>query len=119
MEVRSLHGHSGRMTTLETAELKIKYGINMKSNDYMFRLDSHTRYTVMHRDITLMTVSGYITNQSVFTVPLLQLCAIRIFFLVHMYAVGNNTYPLNLRRNERVTETYQLMQEALGNSVIK
>jgi len=28
-----------------------------------------------------MTVSGYFTNQSVFTVPLLQLCEIRFFFM--------------------------------------
>jgi len=105
VEVRSLHGHSGRVPTLESAELKIKYGINMKSNDNMFKLDSHTRYTVMHRDITLMTVSGYVTNQ--------------IFFYVNMYSVGNNTCPLNLRGNDRVTVTYRLMQEALGNSVIK
>jgi hypothetical protein len=87
VEVRSLHRHSGRVTTLESAELKIKYGINMKSKDNIFRLDSHTRYTVMHRDITLMTVSGYVTNQSVFTVPL-QLHVIRIFFYVQMYSVG-------------------------------
>jgi hypothetical protein len=56
VEVKSLHGQSGRVTTLESAELKIKYGINMKSNDNMFRLDSHTRYTAMQRDIILMSV---------------------------------------------------------------
>jgi hypothetical protein len=106
VEVRSLHGHLSRVTTLESAELKIKYGINMKSNDNIFRLDSHTRYTVMHRDTNLKTVSGYVTNQSVFTVPLLQLCIIRFFFYVHMYSVGNNTCPLNFRQNDRMTETY-------------
>jgi hypothetical protein len=122
VEVMSLHGHSGKVTTQERAELKIKYGINMKSNDKVFRLDSYTRYTVMHRDITLMTVSRYVTNQSVFAVPLLQLCEIRIFFFlyVHMYSVGNNTCPLNfIRGYDRVTETYRMMQEALGNSIIK
>jgi len=57
----------------------------MKSNGKTFRLDSHTRYTVMYRDITLMTVSGYVTNQSVFTVPLPQLCEIRFFLRAHVF----------------------------------
>jgi len=74
---------------------------------------------IMYRDITLMTVSGYVTNQSVFTVPLHQLREIRFFFYVYMYFVGNNTCPLNLRENDTTTETYRLMQKALGNSVIK
>jgi hypothetical protein len=119
VEVRSLHGHSGRVTTLESAELKIKYGINVKSKDNIFRLDSHTRYTVMHRDITLMTVSVYVINQSVFTVPLIQLCVNRFFFLCANVFCWKNTCPLNLRGNDGVTETYRLMQKALGNSVIK
>jgi hypothetical protein len=106
------------LTTLESAELKIKYGINMKSKNSIFRLDSHTRYTVMHKDKTLMTVSGYVTNQSAFTVPLLQLCVIRIFLYANVF-YWKNTCPLNLRGNDGVTETYRLMQEALGNSVIK
>jgi hypothetical protein len=77
----SIHGYPGKVTTQESAELKIKYGINMKSNYKVLRLDSHTRYTVMQRNITLMTASRYVTNQSVFTDPLLQLCEIRFFFV--------------------------------------
>jgi hypothetical protein len=123
VEVISLHGHSGKVTTHESAELNIKYGTNMKSSYKVFRLDSHTRYTAMHREITLMTVSRYDTNQSVFTDILLQLCEIRMFLFclyVRTYSVGNNTCSLNrMRGYDRVTQTYRMMQETLGNSITK
>lgn len=69
-----------------------------------------------------MTVSGYVTNQSVFTIynsTSSVVCDQNFFYVHNMYSVGNNTCPLNLRGNDRVTETYRLMQEELGNSVIK
>jgi hypothetical protein len=70
-----------------------------------------------------MTVSRYDTNQSVFTDPLLQLCEIRMFLFclyVRTYSVENNTCSLNhMRGYDRVTESYRMMQEALGNSIIK
>jgi hypothetical protein len=50
------------VTTVEIAELKIKRGINMKADDNVLGLDSHTKYAVMHRDRTLMIVSIYVTE---------------------------------------------------------